>query len=160
MALPEENRSTPDPMLNRGSEADGQAGAEPCPARQTAAALNTLEHSLQQLPGLDAQALLQMMRGKVAKAAQLLHMFAEKHRDDVDQLRRLLDAADRESAERVVHSLKGASGTLSLSVTHHLAVKINEALRAGADETLLHDDIAALDTALSDLCRHIDELPG
>ncbi|WP_306604595.1 response regulator [Azonexus sp.] len=119
----------------------------------------SIEQCLQQIPGLNTQALLLMMRGKAPKAAQLLHMFVDKHRGDVDVLRTLLASGDREAVEHVVHSLKGAAGTLSLNAVHALAARINEAVRSNLDEALLHDDIAALGAALAEACQHIDQLP-
>jgi PAS domain S-box-containing protein len=118
-----------------------------------------VEEALKAIAGLDADALLVTMRGKVAKAAQLLRMFADQHRGDALEFRRALLAGDRLAAEHVVHALKGASGTLSVTNTHALAVKLNEAVREGADEAVMRDDIAALDTALAEVCQKIDQLP-
>ena len=133
-------------------------------ARTTPPVPESLAAALNRLPGLDAGALLPVMRGRVEKAAQLLRMFAERHRGDVDQMRGLLATGDRQAAEQVVHALKGASGTLSLTATHVLATRINEALRTGSDLARLVDDIvddiAELEGELGRVCAGIDSLPS
>ena len=118
------------------------------------------EASLRALSGVDADALLQMMRGKAAKAIQLLRLFAESHRQDVVQLRSALASADQGAAEHVVHALKGAAGTLSLMDTHQLAARVNDRLRHGDAVTAMADDIDRLERALARVCAGIDELPS
>lgn len=116
------------------------------------------ESRLRALSGVDADALLQMMRGKAGKAIQLLQLFAESHRQDVVQLRSALASADQGAAEHVVHALKGAAGTLSLVETHQLAARVNDRLRHGDAAAAMADDIDQLERALARVCAGIAEL--
>ncbi|WP_341744500.1 PAS domain S-box protein [Azonexus hydrophilus] len=131
--------------------------ANPVPALAPVA---DAEGSLRALSGVDAEALLQMMRGKAGKAIQLLRLFAESHRQDVEQLRSALAAGDPGAAEHVVHALKGAAGTLSLTETHQLAARVNDRLRQGETAAAMADDIDRLDQALLRICAGIAGLPS
>ena len=118
------------------------------------------ESRLRALPGVDADVLLQMMRGRAGKALLLLRLFAESHRQDVEQLRTALTSGDAGRAEHVIHALKGAAGTLSLVDTHQLAAKVNEAIRHGAEVAAMAADIDQLEIELARVCNGIDALPS
>jgi len=118
------------------------------------------EGRLRALPGVDADALLLMMRGKAGRAIQLLRLFTESHRQDVEQLRAALASGDAERAEYVVHGLKGAAGTLSLVDTHVLAARVNDAIRHGAGLPAMAADIDQLEVELARVCAGIATLPS
>lgn len=114
---------------------------------------------LHELPGLDAEALLKTVRGRVARAGQLLRMFVDGHHQDAVQINAALAADDRDAAERIVHGLKGASGTLSLARVHVLATDLNAALRSGVPTAELTDDLANLADELASICAAVRSLP-
>jgi len=118
------------------------------------------EGRLRALPGVDADALLQMMRGKAGKAMQLLRLFAESHRQDVEQLRAALASGDTGRAEHVVHALKGAAGTLCLVDTHVQATRVNDAIRQGTTAAGMAADIDQLEAELAHVCAGIATLPS
>ncbi|MGL4316203.1 MAG: response regulator [Pseudomonas sp.] len=91
-----------------------------------------------QLPGVDLASGLRRVLGKPELYQRLLGKFAASQADFPAQLRAALAAGEEESAERLVHSLKGLAGNL------------------GALD--LATQAAALESAIKD-ARH-DELPG
>jgi two-component system, sensor histidine kinase and response regulator len=116
------------------------------------------ESRLRGLPGVDADALLLMVRGKVGKAIQLLRLFASSHGQDVGQLRVALAEGDAGRAEHVIHSLKGASGTLGVAKVHTLAARVNDAVRQGAELAAMASDVDQLEAEMARVCAGIDAL--
>ena len=97
--------------------------------------------ALSTLPGIDTRAGLLAVRGRPASYLRLLRSFVVQHGNDVEAIRIALASSPASSpasistdssanaAERLVHSLKGAAGTLGLSGIHKAAVALNDALR-------------------------------
>ena len=97
--------------------------------------------ALSTLPGIDTHAGLLAVRGRPASYLRLLRSFIVQHGNDVEAIRIALASspasspasistdASANAAERLVHSLKGAAGTLGLSGIHKAAVALNDALR-------------------------------
>lgn len=71
------------------------------------------------IPDLDVKAGLRRVLGKTQMYMSLLQKFIEGHKDDFVQLGELLEKEDYETAERLIHTLKGVAGTIG-------AVKIQE----------------------------------
>ena len=91
-----------------------------------------LRAALAGIAGLDAEAGLRSVRGKVSSYARLLRKFAETHRDDMRLLREQTQSGDLEAVRRTAHTLKGVSGTLGALSIQALAAKLEAALRDAA----------------------------
>ncbi len=87
------------------------------------------------LPGLNVSRGLAAVRGKTARYLELLHLFVESHAEDMARLAACLAVADHASAQRLVHSLKGAAGTLGVEGLANIALRLEEALRVDRDTT-------------------------
>ncbi len=110
---------------------------------------------LRHCAGMDVDAGLHRVRDRVATYARLLRMFADGHGSDVARLRELLAQGEREAAQRLAHSLKGAAGMLGAVSLQQLAAGVEALLReqdaaAPADEHVAAQ-LAEIGTAMSPL---------
>ena len=69
-----------------------------------------------------------------------------------------MECGERESAERIAHSLKGISATLGIEGIRRVALDLEHKIQQGEGNTELDDDIAALQLALDDACNEIEAL--
>jgi HPt (histidine-containing phosphotransfer) domain-containing protein len=70
------------------------------------------------LPGIDSAQGLATLRGQADKYLHLLHVFAESHHADIEQIQRLITAKQFNEAKQLAHNLKGVAATLGI---RHLA---------------------------------------
>jgi len=108
------------------------------------------------IPGLDLERGLEVMRGKAAKFARLLRMFADGHAEDTRQIVERLAAGDTEQVQRLAHALKGSAGNLGAMQVAAAADALEAAIRrdAGRDEIArLASDLTAELTPLIDGIR-------
>ena len=108
--------------------------------------------TLPPLPGIDTQAGLASVRGKVEFYLQLLDEYKTHNTDTVARFRDTLAAGDRQAAKRIIHTLKGVSGTLGIFAVHRKATELEQALKddaAAAIERLTREVEAAQTAALS-----------
>jgi PAS domain S-box-containing protein len=114
---------------------------------------SALLERLATIPGLDLDAALLMMRGKVRKFSRLLSLFADGHKHDVARLNQLMTAGDWAAIETLAHTLKGSAGNMRASAISKTAAALVTALRSKAEA----DEIERLHTALAaELTRLID----
>jgi two-component system, sensor histidine kinase and response regulator len=92
-----------------------------------------LRQHLAAIPGLDLDAALLMMRGKVAKFARLLNLFADGHEQDVAKLAQWMAEGDWASVENLAHTLKGSAGNLKAMAVSYAAAALLDALRMKAE---------------------------
>jgi signal transduction histidine kinase/DNA-binding response OmpR family regulator/HPt (histidine-containing phosphotransfer) domain-containing protein len=122
------------------------------------------------IPGLNAAAGLRITRGNSEKYAALLRLFANHHAADMPSLRACLASGDGEQARRLVHTLKGAAGTLGATLLSGLATDLDMALREArpaaeveslvtAFEQAQGEFIAAVRTCLIEPAGVIDNAP-
>ena len=131
--------------------------AEPLPPPPVAS-LNLAE-ALPLLAGVDVEGGLSITRGSPERFVRLLRLFVNGHLDDMPRLRQALADGDHQTAERIVHSLKGAAGSLFISRVYELATQLNARIRAGATVDEILAAIPALDAELQAVCTLISELP-
>ena len=89
-----------------------------------------LRSALSTMEGLDLDAGLRSVRGKLPNLLRLLRQFLLTHGDDMALLRAQFD--DREAARRIIHTLKGTAGTLGLTRLQALADDLETAMRESA----------------------------
>ena len=80
--------------------------------------------------GLDVTRGLALLRGNAAKYVDLLQQFVALHADDMALLAASLADGDHAAAQRLIHTLKGASATLGADSLAALTVHLEGLLRA------------------------------
>ena len=107
---------------------------------------------------IDSEAGLKYFGGKVSSYHRVLGKFAKSHRLDAAKLKAAMECGERESAERIAHSLKGISATLGIEGIRRIALDLEHKIQQGEGNAELDDDIAALQLALDAACNEIEEL--
>ncbi|MFL6699090.1 MAG: response regulator [Vitreoscilla sp.] len=112
------------------------------------------------LPGIDAERVIADLGGDVALYEKMLTMFRDSERDFPERLREALRHGTREQIIRVVHTLRGVSGSLGMRDLFALASSLESALSAdagdSAPEELVHEVGAMLDTVIAELDQLFD----
>jgi two-component system sensor histidine kinase/response regulator len=121
--------------------------------------MDLLREQLTTLPGLDVTAGLKVTRGKPERYAALLRLYVDHHAGDSGRLRGYLAEGNLHSAERVAHSLKGATGTLALTQLYQLTTDLNHAIREQAPTADLLAKVAAFEIAQTALTQAVHALP-
>ncbi len=85
---------------------------------------------------LDAQSAIARLEGDTTLYQEMLQMFLNQNADDLSRLKQLIQTRNPADAHRVVHTLKGLSGTLGLSRLQQQASELDQALKNQAFETL------------------------
>ena len=111
-----------------------QALARWLPASNLAAALSAPLPSaeldaLRLVPGIDIERGLRFMRGQADRYLRLIRQFVATHAGDPAVIDECIAAGDHNAAERVVHAIKGAAGTLGLVVIADIAARLDVHLR-------------------------------
>lgn len=104
-------------------------------------------------PALDTEAGVERLMGNRALYLRILARFGNDYRDAAAQIRRALAAHDTALAQRLAHTLKGASGMIEAPVLHAAAQALDDALRGGRRDArpLLLQLEAALAAVLCEL---------
>ena len=91
------------------------------------------------IEGIDTEAALKRLGGKRERYEALLRKFADKQAGTIVAVRTALASGDVATAEREVHSLKGAASSLGANALAEAANKAEQSLKAGAEnEVALH----------------------
>lgn len=106
-----------------------------------------LEQQLRAIQLLDVDAGLVYARRNVATYLRFLRRYADGGLGDMDQLRDSLASGDVRQAQRIAHSLKGATAFIGAVELHALAEKLEAAIR----EHRPQDEIIALATATEEM---------
>ena len=97
-----------------------------------------------EIAGLDVEFGLHCVGGKRELYVRLLRKLVEGHRDDRVKLRAHLAMGEREAAQRLAHTLKGAAGTLGAVELQRLAAELEGLIRSGAVASGGEPDLAEL----------------
>ncbi len=117
-----------------------------------------LRARLMALPGVDAAAGLKVVRNQGERYVALLGELVDKHADVVATLRTSRATGDMEQARRVVHSLKGAAGTLGAVHLQTQAAELEAALQTGRPEAEIESLATALEATQAILAVAVSEL--
>lgn len=102
------------------------------------------------ITGLDAEVGLRRVLGNQRLYQALLDEFVRSHSDAGVELERSLTNGDRETAQRIAHTLRGVAGGIGATDVHAHATQVEQALRAG-DLTGAWTALRALQAALQPL---------
>jgi two-component system, sensor histidine kinase and response regulator len=120
---------------------------------------------LPDIAGLDTASGLKLLRGKLPLYRRLLGQFAVNHEHDMTTLRQHLAQGDRGEAERLAHTLKGASASLCITAIQHSAGDLEGAIKAGQKEIidplidLVEDELHRICPAILAALAAVDEKP-
>ena len=114
-----------------------------------------LEVSLRNIDGLDVDAGLNIVRGKISSYLRVLRLFADGHRDDVAKLREHLAQQNIREAESAAHSLKGGAGGIGATDIQRVAAELERSLK---DPLLEAAQAPLLDQLAGNLPRLIDAI--
>jgi len=78
---------------------------------------------------LDAQSAIARLEGDTTLYQEMMQMFLNQNADDLSRLKQLIQTRNPADAHRVVHTLKGLSGTLGLSRLQQQASALDQALK-------------------------------
>ncbi len=104
------------------------------------------------LPGVDIQVGLLHTGGKAAFYLLQLEKFQRQQQGFVAALQQALQQQDLSTAQRLVHTLKGVSGTLGMQALQQLAKQFEQSLKQGEPDDELQSRLCAL---LSELLRQL-----
>ncbi|MCB1769392.1 MAG: Hpt domain-containing protein, partial [Candidatus Competibacteraceae bacterium] len=129
----------------------------PARRRRVTAGRSSEALELPVLPDLDTATGLRRVGGNRSLYRNLLGKFAISQTEVVTQIRAALADADRETAERLAHTLKGVAGNIGATPLQTLAADLEQALRQPADssvqlEPLLMQTGQALEALINGLC--------
>ena len=117
----------------------------------TVAAAPTLDveawrRRLADIPGLDSERGLLMLRGNAEKYLRMLSLFTEAHADDVTCLGERLAVGDLAALRARSHVIKGTAGSLGALRLSEAAGRLQEAIvRAAVHEEVERDCVALID---------------
>ncbi|MCB1773567.1 MAG: PAS domain S-box protein [Gammaproteobacteria bacterium] len=142
------------------SEEGGSVEADKAKAAEGGASdASAVARVLSETPGIDFDAGLKRLRGKIDKYTAMLVLFAESRRNAANEIRAALADGDRDTAIATAHTVKGTAANLSLVDISEAAAKLNDALRDGATpeaSNLLIDELHAMLKTLADTLDRID----
>ncbi len=87
------------------------------------------------LPGINLDAGLLRVGEDRRLFQKMLTEFYQDHKDDGDRIRKALDHGDLETAQHVVHTVKGVAGNVGADSLHHSASILDTAIRQAETET-------------------------
>ncbi|MCR2804196.1 response regulator [Paenibacillus soyae] len=115
---------------------------------------------LAQLPpvaGMDIESALERVNGKSQILVHMMDQFRLDYADFMDRLRMMLKQGDKDTALRMLHTLKGASGYLSAAELTLAAIQVSEHLKQDeADWKAVQLAIAHLEKELATLLAGIE----
>jgi signal transduction histidine kinase/DNA-binding response OmpR family regulator len=120
------------------------------PAQRVEAASSQNLPDLSEIDGVDIKDGLKRVGGNSRLYRDLLMKFAAKHSDAGLQISDALRIGDRNTAERIAHTVKGVAGNIGIKPVQFAAEKLEKAIREGgsAVETILHDFTSGLRTQI------------
>lgn len=129
--------------------------AKPSHSRQLS--VKEREGQLSPVPGMDIESALERVNGKTQILVHMMEQFQLDYADFMDRLRMMLKQGDEETALRMLHTLKGASGYLSATELCLAANQVSEQLkRDDANAKELQLAIAHLEKEMATLLAGIE----
>ncbi|MFK5854737.1 MAG: tetratricopeptide repeat protein [Bacteroidota bacterium] len=115
---------------------------------------NIQEPSIPKISGLNIEIALGRMNNKTKLYLSILEKFYNNNQNFVSEIKTTLDKDDQETAQRLIHTLKGVSGNIGADSLHEIA-KIVEVSIHEKDSKKIEDGINKLDVELKELFENI-----
>jgi HPt (histidine-containing phosphotransfer) domain-containing protein len=106
-------------------------------------------------PAIDMAAGVAHMSGDAAMFRRVLLRFSESFAGTPMQVRAAVAQGDAEHAQRLVHTLKGAAGTIGAGMLQGAALRLEQSLRSGTN-----DWSEQLDHVAAELDRVLRQING
>jgi CheY-like chemotaxis protein/HPt (histidine-containing phosphotransfer) domain-containing protein len=129
------------------------------PDREITTLEDELGRALDSIPGLVVGDHWRRSSERLVKFCRQLGKFAATHSESMTMLRHHLIAGDEGAAQHIAHNLKGIAGLMGLDLIASLAHRIEEGLRAGADESAIMPIVNQCADELTRLSADISALP-
>lgn len=115
------------------------------------------------LKGMDVTSCLARINGNKKLLVRLLKRFSREYSDVTDKIRSALKQNDQETAQRLVHSIKGTAGNFSATDLYYAARDLEESIKDGAEferiDRLLANKFNTALNILIDSITGIEETP-
>ena len=111
--------------------------------------------ALAEIPGLDVESGLALVRGNTEKYVQLLTLFVASHGENGQALAKALADDDRQRLRQLAHALIGAAGNVGARSLAEAARKLQTALHEAADAATINACGNALGAQLDALTQHL-----
>ncbi len=119
-----------------------------------------LRQALSHIEGLDLDAGLHVVRGRLPTYLRVLRLFAEHNHAAADEIQTALHASDPDQAQHIAHSLKGSASNVGATRIQQLAADIEAPLKAKAPDflALTADPLARLSHELPSLVAQLKQI--
>ena len=118
---------------------------------------NSAPEPLPDLPGVNVAESVRRIGGNVALYFSLLDKFRVKQRNFATSFREALAANDRDTAERLAHTLRGIAGTLGAETLQDLARLLESSIKKG-ESGEVDSLLARVDKELATFIASIDQV--
>ena len=108
--------------------------------------------------GIDQAEGLKFCNGRIQTYHRLLEKFSDLHDEEANMIEAALENGDRETAQRLAHSLKSMASTLGIHAIQTLAFDIERDLRGGADTPTLLREVDSLKAKMSVVLDEIETI--
>ncbi len=112
------------------------------------------------IPGLDTALGLKRFLGKKTFYFDMLRKFAEKQVAVPIQIHQSLAADDRETAERLAHSIKGVSGNIGATSVQGVAAELEHSIRHNDSPEKTSEILSRFENTLGELIRSLSMALG
>jgi HPt (histidine-containing phosphotransfer) domain-containing protein len=116
------------------------------------------QYQVESLPGLNLQAGLGRVNGKMEKYLEVLTLFKEKQLSSTAEIKAALKAGSLELAVRIAHTMKGAAGNIGLEDVFSALVTLESLLRQNVSVDSVCTALDALAQALDVAAHSIDSI--
>lgn len=110
------------------------------------------------IPGIDLAIGLRTVMGKKKSYINLLRRYAEGQINTFKELDRMLLEEDWQTAERIVHTLKGVSGSIGAVLMQEKAAKLEEHIRKHTSLEVINPMIKETNILLTNIIEHISKV--
>lgn len=111
---------------------------------------------LQAIAGLNVKLGLKRVMGKIPLYLNMLNKYVATGIQSLTELKAAVQANDRDTGERIAHTLKGTNGNIGASDLQSMAGGIEKLIKEDADINLLMAEVTVLVTAQTEMVRAIE----
>jgi signal transduction histidine kinase/CheY-like chemotaxis protein len=122
--------------------------------------LHELMQTLRSVPTLNLELGLKRTTNKPGLYINLLRKFITSQEGAMQHMRQALDLGDRQTAERIAHTLRGVAANLGATELQSRATVLEAALRSEAAEQTIHDAEQSVGEQLFQFIRALRAIPG
>jgi HPt (histidine-containing phosphotransfer) domain-containing protein len=109
------------------------------------------------LAGIDSDRVIADLGGDVALYRRMLGMFCDSERDFPERFRRARSRGAPEDALRIVHTLRGVSGSLGMGELFAVASNLENAMRAATGHAPPEELVREVGTVLDEVIAELDQ---